>query len=51
MHATETILFRDMRLIIGKAHVKFQLDLISSFQGKMEQTDKQKDKQTNIRVS
>ena len=37
MHVTDTILFRSLRPIIAKAHVKFQPKQISSFPEMVEQ--------------
>ena len=44
MHATDTIVFNSLHLMIKKAHVKVQPNRISSFQEEIVLTDKQ----TNI---
>ena len=41
MHAADPILFRSRHLINREAHVKFQLNVISSSQEKVEQTNRQ----------
>ena len=48
MHARDPILPRFPHFMITKARVKIQLDQISGFWVKMEQTDKQSEKQTKI---
>ena len=46
MHATDTILFRSLCLDDEKARVKYQPHLISGLVEKVEQTNKQTNKQT-----
>ena len=48
MHATDTILFSCLRLIMKKARVKFHPDLNSSFGEKVEQTRRQTRRQTDV---
>ena len=45
MHATDPILFHSLGLIMTMAPIKFQTDLISSFQ---EKVDRQMDRQREI---
>ena len=45
MYATDTTLFGSVGLVITKAHVKFWFNPISSFCEKVEQTEKQKNKE------
>ena len=47
IHATDTILFRCLPLVMTKANVKFHPDPTSSFGEKLEQTDMQTDAQTD----
>ena len=44
MHAKDPIFFSSLGLIMTKAHVNFQIDPISSFREKVEQTDGQMDR-------